>query len=112
MGENESPDYRRRYTGTIELQNAYASLVSMLDGDLFDKLEHIGRIMRKNPSPFGGIQIIVTGDFFQLPPVTKGSSSDVKFAFEAKQWGTVIQRTFNLTKVFRQTDQGWLKSYD
>lgn len=96
--------------------------VSMVDGDLFDKLSQIGSSIRKKEEPFGGIQvcvcgtgcpirsiywvlqIIVTGDFFQLPPVTKGG--DVKFAFEATLWKKTIQRTFNLTKVFRQRDQG------
>ena len=76
----------------------------MVEGDLFDKLACIACIMRKNSKPFGGIQLIVTGDFFQLPPVTKGGQ--VKFAFEAQQWSECIQRTFNLTKVFRQKDQG------
>ena len=50
-------------------------------------------------------KVIVTGDFFQLPPVTKGSEQ-VKFAFEAEQWNESIKRTFNLTKVFRQHDEG------
>lgn len=48
-------------------------------------------------------QIVVTGDFFQLPPVTKGSQG-VKFAFEAQYWPEVIKKTFNLTRVFRQRD--------
>jgi ATP-dependent DNA helicase PIF1 len=77
----------------------------MLDGDLFDKLEHIARRFRKKPDkPFGGIQLIMTGDFFQLPPVTK--VGPVKFAFEAKMWTECIQSTVNLTKVFRQKDTG------
>jgi ATP-dependent DNA helicase PIF1 len=50
-------------------------------------------------------QVIVTGDFFQLPPVTKGYGQ-VKFAFEADLWNATVKRTFNLTKVFRQRDQG------
>lgn len=79
--------------------------VSMLDGDLFDKLEHIARRFRKKPDkPFGGIQLIITGDFFQLPPVTKGTMP--KFAFEAKAWKDCIQATVNLKKVFRQKDGG------
>ena len=52
-------------------------------------------------------QVIVTGDFFQLPPVTKGYGQ-VKFAFEADLWNATVKRTFNLTKVFRQRDQGGL----
>lgn len=79
--------------------------VSMLDGDLFDKLEHIARRFRKKPDkPFGGIQLIITGDFFQLPPVTKGGMP--KFAFEAKAWKECIRATVNLKKVFRQKDGG------
>jgi ATP-dependent DNA helicase PIF1 len=74
----------------------------MVDGDLFDKLERVARILKKNERPFGGIQLVVTGDFFQLPPVSKG---ETRFAFEAECWSDVIPRTFNLTKVFRQADQ-------
>jgi ATP-dependent DNA helicase PIF1 len=44
---------------------------------------------------------VVTGDFFQLPPVSKGTSS---FAFEAKAWKSSIHHTVNLTQVFRQKD--------
>ncbi|KAF8647713.1 hypothetical protein AX16_006549 [Volvariella volvacea WC 439] len=77
--------------------------VSMVDGELFDKLEGLGRTLRKEKGPFGGIQVIVTGDFFQLPPVSK--AGPVKFAFEAETWSDTIQHTFNLTKVFRQSDQ-------
>lgn len=81
----------------------------MLDGDLFDKLAHIAaRFRRKPDKPFGGIQLIMTGDFFQLPPVTKGGMP--RFAFEANSWKTCIDMTVNLTKVFRQKDTGRLRS--
>ncbi|KAF5387400.1 hypothetical protein D9757_005787 [Collybiopsis confluens] len=80
--------------------------VSMVDGDLFDKLAEVGSILRKNSRPFGGIQMVVTGDFFQLPPVTK--SGAVKFAFEATHWPQAIERTFNLTQVFRQKDPAFV----
>lgn len=44
--------------------------VSMLDRDVFEKLDQLGRFLRGNPgAPFGGIQLIAVGDFFQLPPV-------------------------------------------
>lgn len=38
----------------------------MLDGDLFDKLSIVGKLLRKKPEPFGGIQVVLTGDFFQV----------------------------------------------
>jgi ATP-dependent DNA helicase PIF1 len=77
--------------------------ISMVDGDLYDKLEHIARAIRNNGRPFGGIQLVITGDFFQLPPVPeKGKSA--KFAFDAATWNTTIEHTILLTHVFRQKD--------
>lgn len=77
--------------------------VSMVDGDLFDKLEQIARTVRNNGRPFGGIQLIITGDFFQLPPVPERSKM-AKFAFDASSWNTCISHTIGLTQVFRQRD--------
>ena len=51
------------------------------------------------------LQLIVTGDFLQLPPVTGGGQA-VKFAFEAQAWSQTIKKTINLTEVFRQRDEG------
>lgn len=79
--------------------------VSMVDGELFDKLEGIARFIRKNGRPFGGIQLVVTGDFFQLPPVPD-YGKQVKFAFDADTWSTSIHHTIGLTEVFRQRDPG------
>ncbi|KAJ3552575.1 hypothetical protein NM688_g4082 [Phlebia brevispora] len=77
--------------------------ISMVDGDLFDKLARLGSLIRKDARPFGGIQVVVTGDFFQLPPVPS-PRQQVKFAFEAEFWPQTMKKTFNLTKVFRQSD--------
>ena len=75
----------------------------MVDGDLFDKLEAIARQLRNNGRPFGGIQIVITGDFFQLPPVPDNNKI-AKFAFDAASWSTSIQHTIGLHHVFRQKD--------
>lgn len=77
--------------------------ISMVDGELFDKLEQVARAIRNNGRPFGGIQLVVTGDFFQLPPVPD-KNTVAKFAFDAATWGTCIQHTILLTHVFRQKD--------
>jgi ATP-dependent DNA helicase PIF1 len=86
--------------------------ISMVDGQLFDKLSQIGRTIRNNGRPWGGIQLVITGDFFQLPPVPdhqNGSNErDVKFAFDASTWNLSIDHTIGLTQVFRQRDQGLL----
>ncbi|KAF6839724.1 mitochondrial dna helicase [Colletotrichum plurivorum] len=79
--------------------------VSMVDGELFDKLSQIGRTIRNNGKPWGGIQLVITGDFFQLPPVPDGDKTrESKFAFEAATWNTAIDHTIGLTQVFRQRD--------
>ena len=80
----------------------------MIDGAMFDKFNKIGQHLRKkNDKPWGGMQIIVTGDFFQLPPVEKshGNSPQVKFCFDADSWGMTIEMSVNLSKVFRQKDE-------
>jgi ATP-dependent DNA helicase PIF1 len=62
------------------------------------------RIRRKkkkvNDVPFGGIQVVLVGDFLQLPPVN--ASKGGKFCFEAKCWSQVIHKSFNLSHIFRQ----------
>ena len=77
--------------------------ISMVDGDLFDKLEAIARIVRNNGRPFGGIQLVITGDFFQLPPVPDYGKIS-KFSFDAATWNTSIEHTIGLSQVFRQKD--------
>lgn len=76
--------------------------ISMIDGILLDKLEEIARNIRNNRSPFGGIQLVLCGDFLQLPPVRQGSL----FAFNSKTWDKCIKNTFVLSEVFRQKEQG------
>ncbi|OAA44744.1 DNA helicase PIF1, ATP-dependent [Metarhizium rileyi] len=79
--------------------------ISMVDGDLFDKLSQIGRTIRNNGRPWGGIQLIITGDFFQLPPVPDADKKrESKFAFDAATWTTSIDHTIGLTQIFRQRD--------
>ena len=81
--------------------------ISMVDGDLFDKLEAVARIVRNSGRPFGGIQLVITGDFFQLPPVPDYGKV-AKFSFDAATWNTSIEHTIGLTQVFRQKDPGKL----
>lgn len=75
--------------------------ISMIDGKLFTKLSELAAILRPGSSkPFGGIQLICTGDFFQLPPVSK--SNDAQYCFQSPMWLKTINRTVVLTQVFRQ----------
>ncbi|KAG7246364.1 hypothetical protein CRUP_034490, partial [Coryphaenoides rupestris] len=58
--------------------------VSMVDAPLFDKLEAVARSVRRSTEPFGGIQLIICGDFLQLPPVSKGKEKAL-FCFQVRQ---------------------------
>lgn len=75
--------------------------ISMISGELFDKLDHIACELRRNDRPFGGIQVICCGDFFQLPPVSK-EEEQATFCFESDAWKRSMKLTITLQKVFRQ----------
>lgn len=80
--------------------------ISMVDAEFYDKLEAVARKLRANEKPWGGIQIVATGDFFQLPPVPdRGKVS--RFSFEAEKWKE-LDHTIQLTTVFRQKDEGFV----
>lgn len=85
--------------------------ISMIDGKFFNMLDLIARKLRRSNQPFGGIQVVVCGDFYQLPPVSKATDvvgSEVKerieamFAFESQSWMEAIEKTLVLKEVFRQ----------
>tara|TARA_Y100000389_G_scaffold201520_1_gene244424 strand:- start:3654 stop:4964 length:1311 start_codon:yes stop_codon:yes gene_type:complete len=78
--------------------------ISMLKPELFDKLEELARLIRKNDKIFGGIQLILSGDFCQLPAI--GTSY---FCFEAKSWNKCISETIYLNEIVRQTDNVFQK---
>lgn len=82
--------------------------VSMLSMKLFDTLNAIGKAVRKNNNSFGGIQVIFSGDFYQLPPVGDYlEPSTQSFCFESDDWFSVFHRDnqIELQKIFRQTDE-------
>ena len=88
--------------------------VSMLDADIFDLLEKAARILRCNDKPFGGIQLVLSGDFLQLPPVSADRHVQARFCFEGDGWQRCL-RTENcheLRQVFRQSDGSFAKLLD
>ena len=60
----------------------------MLHANFIDALNTVAKHMRRSDAPFGGMQVLFTGDFFQLPPVVKygSSTSSEVFAFQSKAW--------------------------
>jgi hypothetical protein len=103
--------------------------VSMIDAELFDKLDFVARVVRGQNKPFGGIQLICSGDFFQLPPVRKRNQkskepksdgaannfstppgdADKLFCFESKAWSDTITCCIELKQVFRQKDMAFVR---
>ena len=69
--------------------------VSMMSQKMFDVLDRIGQVIRKTPlRPFGGIQVIFIGDFYQLPPVGKRDDPEtMRFCFESARWAATFPAT-------------------
>ena len=80
-----------------ELEVLIIDEISMLSPQLFDKLETVARRVRHNDLPFGGIQLILSGDFLQLPCVNSDN-----FCFESKNWDICVPNTIYLTEIMRQ----------
>jgi ATP-dependent DNA helicase PIF1 len=80
--------------------------VSMMSGQLFDALGNIAMVVREHDRPFGGLQLVLVGDFLQLPPVAAAAT----WAFEAEAWARCNVETCLLTRVFRQTDEAFVKA--
>lgn len=83
--------------------------VSMLDGRVLALVERVCRRVRKLGMPFGGLQVVLVGDFFQLPPVSaKDKNQAVEFAFESEVWQALQPTVCYLTEQHRQEDSDFL----
>ncbi|GBG32786.1 ATP-dependent DNA helicase PIF1 [Hondaea fermentalgiana] len=76
--------------------------LSMADVTYMAKLEHVARLVRRDSRPFGGIQLMLLGDFYQLGPVQKGRRP--QFIFDSELWEKLVSKTIHLTEVYRQAD--------
>lgn len=87
--------------------------VSMMTAKMFNIIELFARTARKNLRPFGGMQIIFTGDFFQLPPVfdNTGEEEGRQFCFQSERWREVFpnRNCIQLASIFRQSDSSFVK---
>lgn len=79
--------------------------VSMMSKTLFELINKLAKKIRNNPLPFGGIQVVFTGDFFQLPPISD-KDQPAEFCFESDDWYEVFSKEnhIELKTMFRQTD--------
>jgi len=77
--------------------------ISMVSPFVFTAMDTILKAFKKNDKPFGGIQVILSGDFFQLPPISR-TKTQKRFAWQAPSWKALDLQTCYLEKKFRQND--------
>ena len=92
--------YRRftAYYDILELDMLNIDECSMLNDILFDKVSRVLQILRKNSKPFGGIQMVLVGDLYQLPPV------EGRYCFQSSLWPDCHFEICELTQNMRQKD--------
>lgn len=81
--------------------------ISMLSGSTLSMVDEIMRTARHDSRAFGGVQIVFCGDFFQLPPITRGGRT-TEFAFASSAWRNAMPLTCYLTEQHRQEDDVFL----
>ncbi len=78
--------------------------ISMLDGRVLEMVETVCRTVKQSGESFGGMQVVLVGDFFQLPPIA-GRGEMSRFAFESRAWESAKFLTCYLTEQHRQEDE-------
>ena len=113
---NKVAGHKRKASNWKKIDVLIIDEVSMMSQKIFEILDGIGRKVRKATGhlPFGGLQIVFSGDFYQLPPVARDDNfqeDDLSsaFCFESPQWNNTFSVIIQLTKIFRQTDQAYTK---
>jgi ATP-dependent DNA helicase PIF1 len=77
--------------------------VSMLNQELFEKLDAVAKSVRRSSRPFGGLQVVFCGDFCQLPPVSTDNVPS-RYCFESPLWEITFEHQIMLTTIHRQKD--------
>ena len=115
LGEGDKDELTKRVMFNVNARERWKKVkvliideVSMMASTLLDKLEHIARTVRDKSTPFGGIQLVLTGDLLQLPPIETTSDREPR-VFEAAAWKSCISKYIVLRKVIRQSDLEFVK---
>ena len=83
--------------------------VSMLHHFRLDLVDQIARFFKRSDKPFGGMQVILCGDFFQLPPVSRSGEEPARFAYHAESWKSLDLKICYLEEQHRQSDTKYLE---
>lgn len=83
--------------------------ISMLHDYRLDMVDQVARKVRGVDEPFGGLQVVLCGDFFQLPPVTRGDQLPGAFVVESQVWQELEPVVCYLDEQHRQDDDEFLE---
>jgi ATP-dependent DNA helicase PIF1 len=78
--------------------------ISMISAQFFDNLSYVAQMMRNSDKPYGGMRLLMFGDFLQLPPVSR-QDTRVPRVFEGSAWKELSPKVFTLNKIMRQQDE-------
>ena len=127
---NDSRYDRRHIKETLKYTGAQRKLIreveliiideiSMVRADIIDFIDKLLRIYTRNPEPFGGKQLLLVGDIYQLEPVLKDDDRQLlqpfypsSYFFNAKVWQQMPIVSIELRKVYRQTDDQFIAILD
>ncbi len=85
--------------------------VSMVSPEIFSSMDLILRGFKGTDAPFGGVQVVISGDFFQLPPISK-VRKEKRFAWQSPAWRVLDLHTCYLQEKFRQDDDRLISILD
>lgn len=85
--------------------------VSMISPQIFTSMDEILQAFKSNTLPFGGIQVVISGDFFQLPPVSR-ERKEKRFAWQSPSWKALELKTCYLSEKYRQDDDVLIRILD
>ena len=83
--------------------------ISMLHHYRLDLIDKVLKEIKNSAEPFGGLQVVFCGDFFQLPPVRRAGEGEVFFAFHSEAWKNLNLKVCYLSEQHRQSDTEYLK---
>jgi ATP-dependent DNA helicase PIF1 len=83
--------------------------ISMLHHFRLDLIDKVIREVKNSPEPFGGMQVVFCGDFFQLPPIKRAGDGEIFFAYHSNAWKSLDLKICYLSEQHRQSDLEYLK---
>ena len=104
LARDPKPSVRVAFNRVRRCKRLVIDEISMLSGSAFDYLDFHCRKIREDKRPFGGIQVIGTGDFLQLPPVRINPTQSYDWAFDSAAWSAARFQTVELRRIMRQDE--------